>query len=404
MQPTLLKYPYPYHAMLAICSDLDETTSWHEYFELVRFFNTDEMTQFGQGLNLEVGNTLYFSMPEGNCCYFNATHDEKSYIHQLLASGHIDCLHSFGDLVQTKEEVAQALSSLSALSVRPRVWVDHAQAKTNLDTGIMQGQGACRSSESYHFEHSLDLGVLDYVWLGRVTSVVGQHTEFKVLKSWHSLFRTHFMMMLKEVSKILLGKLGVKKYALHQDNQLFHIRSINGTECIEFIRANGSANGPGADATLDGLKATLTPNYLDALIAHQGVSILYTHLGKYNPKNPLSDEAKKHFAYLKSLVVNQSILVTTTSRLLDYVVVREQVVLKSRYEQGCWHIDLNVPNERIHHCQGLSVLIPKGEPATFTLNGTSLLMARQKTAHGDVHSLPWQPLVLPKWQPEVKHA
>ena len=38
----LLKYPYPYRAMLAVCSDLDETPDRGVYLDIARFLNTTE--------------------------------------------------------------------------------------------------------------------------------------------------------------------------------------------------------------------------------------------------------------------------------------------------------------------------------------------------------------------------
>ena len=51
----LRKHPYPYRAMLAICSDLDETADHRLYSETVRFLNTRDSTAMGTGVGLEVG-------------------------------------------------------------------------------------------------------------------------------------------------------------------------------------------------------------------------------------------------------------------------------------------------------------------------------------------------------------
>ena len=59
------KFPFPYKAMVSICSDLDETPSLESYLEISRFLNTDDATRFGNGVDLEVGNSIYFHMPEG---------------------------------------------------------------------------------------------------------------------------------------------------------------------------------------------------------------------------------------------------------------------------------------------------------------------------------------------------
>ena len=57
------RFPYPYEAALAICSDLDETPNRDIYYETAKFLNTTQMTSMGRGVGLEVGNTIYFDMP-----------------------------------------------------------------------------------------------------------------------------------------------------------------------------------------------------------------------------------------------------------------------------------------------------------------------------------------------------
>ena len=51
-------WPYPYRAALAICSDLDETPTASDYFEMARFLNTNEQTRLGSGVDLEIGNSI----------------------------------------------------------------------------------------------------------------------------------------------------------------------------------------------------------------------------------------------------------------------------------------------------------------------------------------------------------
>jgi hypothetical protein len=67
----LRPFPYPYRAMLAICSDLDETPDRHAYWEIMRFLNTTEETTMGPGVGLEVGNSIYFDMPPEQFAYWN---------------------------------------------------------------------------------------------------------------------------------------------------------------------------------------------------------------------------------------------------------------------------------------------------------------------------------------------
>lgn len=52
-EPIVRSIPYPYRAMLAICSDLDETPDRLVYWEIMRFLNTTEETAMGPGEELE---------------------------------------------------------------------------------------------------------------------------------------------------------------------------------------------------------------------------------------------------------------------------------------------------------------------------------------------------------------
>src|SRR5437773_8649341 len=92
---------HPYKAALAICSDLDETPDAETYFELMRFLNTTEETSMGHGVGLEVGNSIYFDMLPGHFSYWNTDEQNRAKIRTLIRSGHIDCLHSYGDLAAT---------------------------------------------------------------------------------------------------------------------------------------------------------------------------------------------------------------------------------------------------------------------------------------------------------------
>ena len=86
--------PYPFRAMLAICSDLDETPHRGVYRDIARFLNTTETTVMGVGVGLEVGNTIYFDMPPSQFAYWNTDDEGRAMVRALIASGHVDCLPS----------------------------------------------------------------------------------------------------------------------------------------------------------------------------------------------------------------------------------------------------------------------------------------------------------------------
>jgi hypothetical protein len=96
------RFPYPYKAMVAICSDLDGTPDRDHYLNIVRFLNTEDETPAGKGVGLEVGNTIYFDMPDNQFAYWNTDDLGREIVRKLIHSGHIDCFHSFGDLATTR--------------------------------------------------------------------------------------------------------------------------------------------------------------------------------------------------------------------------------------------------------------------------------------------------------------
>ncbi len=328
--------PAPYQAMLAICSDLDETPDRDVYFEIMKFLNTTGMTSMGRGVGLEVGNTIYFDMPPGQFSYWNTDDQGREMIRNLIHSGHIDCLHSFGELATTRTHAEQALNELEKHNCKLKVWIDHAQAPTNFGADIMQGQGDVIDSEAYHADLTTEYGI-EYVWTGRVTSVIGQNVPRRLagIMNWkHPLLSGKTAT--KEIVKGLLAKTGSKKYAMHAGNTLLRDRVLrSGQPVIEFIRTNPFFGGVGLSATAAGLSSVLTENMLNRLVFSGGVSILYTHLGKIQSRaKPLPSATILSLEKLARYYRDKKILVTTTRRLLDYCLMLKKVTYNLSKENG----------------------------------------------------------------------
>ena len=76
-QVGLRKFPYPYKAALAICSDIDNTETLEEFLEIQKFLNTNTMTSLGRGLGLEIGNSFLMYAPD-TCCISFFDEDTKT--------------------------------------------------------------------------------------------------------------------------------------------------------------------------------------------------------------------------------------------------------------------------------------------------------------------------------------
>lgn len=398
--PTLRRFPYPYKSMLSICSDLDETPDKQTYLEIMKYLNTTDTTAMGNGVGLEIGNTIYFDMPENQFSYWNTDKGGQEMVRSLIHTGHIDCLHSFGDFATTRNHAKRALEELTRYNCKLEVWIDHATAPSNFGADIMQGYGDIPGAEAYHADLSFEYGIR-YVWCGRVTSIIGQQIPRKFGGLWnkqHPLISCKTLS--KEMIKGILAKLGNAKYEFHGHNNLFRkIRLRNGQECCEFLRSNPYWGGVDAATTADGLGQVLTDNMLEHLINHSGFCILYTHLGKVKDKRiPFGPHTTRALKTLAGYYERKQILVATTRRLLDYCLLINELEIDSRQE-GDW-ITVNITTKHGHEkdLSGLTIYtINKDKTRVFT-NGkevSNLLHNDPDETGVSSVSLPWNTLEFP---------
>ncbi|MGB2988196.1 MAG: hypothetical protein WBE26_20195, partial [Phycisphaerae bacterium] len=339
--------PYPYRAMLAICSDLDETPDRAVYWEIMRFLNTTQTTSIGPGVGLEVGNTIYFDMPPEQFAYWNTDDTGREMVRALIRSGHIDCLHSYGDLATTRSHAGRALEELARHDCQLEVWIDHAVAPSNFGADIMKGLGDLPGSEAYHADLTCDYGI-KYVWRGRVTSVIGQ----EVRRSLRGIANPRhaagsIQTVAKEALKGALGRCGYSKYALHGPNKVLRRTSLrDGRPLYEFIRSNPYWGGVDRAATADGLAEALTPAMLQRLLARRGVCILYTHLGKiHRREKPFTRPTLEALRHLSALYHDGKVLVTTTRRLLGFRRAACELAVSARRSGRGLQIDLQTSGD-----------------------------------------------------------
>jgi hypothetical protein len=375
------RFPYPYRAMLAICSDLDEMPDRTAYAEQMRFLNTRATTSMGEGVGLEVGNTIYFDMPPDQFAYWNTDDAGREMVRTLIASGHVDALHSFGDLATTRAHAGRALDELAKHDLSVSVWIDHAVAPTNFGADIMQGHGDEPGHAAYHADLTLAQGVR-YVWRGRVTSLIGQDGTGRSQCHPRASLRT----VAKETAKRLLGATGSSKYAAHATNRLCeaaHLR--DGQPVVEFIRANPHPHGVDFGDTGAGISEVLTAEFLDQLVEREGFCLLYTHLGKC-AGGRFDQAAVEAFRLLTAYQQAGKILVTTTSRLLDYHTASEPFIRVGRV----WDANVNAP--------GLTFYLPKAngtDAATDSLIARGWIKNSADASGRESISRKWEPLSFP---------
>lgn len=400
MDVSLRKYPYPYRAMLSICSDLDETPNKEIYFETARYLNTSEDTLLGKGVDLEVGNTIYFDMPDHNFSYTNTDDDGRNKIQLLIESGHIDCLHSFGDFVDSRLRIEVCWSEIQKGDRKIEVWVDHAQAPTNLDNDIMQGSGAIKGAKAYHTDLTVQTGSLPFIWKGRVTSIVAQNTR----RCYDGLFNKgekiqSIKTILFEFIKGWLARFGSKKYAMHKDNKVLRrAQLLDGTNVIEFMRCNPSWGGVSVFDSARGIEQVLTKPVLDTLVKNKGCSVLYSHLGKvFSKEVPFQDKTRNAFELLANYQRHKQILTATTRRLLGYNRTIEELCFDVKMINGATHIYLETVYAG-EDLNGLTWYVSEPEKTYLYVNGTKYenLIINEKDYLGKMSiSIKWECLTFP---------
>jgi hypothetical protein len=391
------RFPYPYRAMLAICSDLDETADAQVYAEQMRFLNTRQETSMGPGVGLEVGNTIYFDMPPGQFAYWNTDDAGREMARALIRSGHIDCLHSYGDLATTRAHAVRALEELERHQLSLKVWIDHAQAVTNFGADIMLGHGDEPGHAAYHADLTLRHGVR-YIWRGRVTSVIGQNTSLSFGGLWEaSAPLVTGKTILKEAAKQTLGRVGNPKYRVHAGNRLLHPSQLrDGQPTVEFLRCNPHPAGVDTGDTGIGIGEVLTTRFLDQLVAREGVCLLYTHLGKLSGR-VFNETAIRALRLLAHYAAEGQILVTTTRRLLDYARLTGSTSLSATQDAQTGVLNVTCdPSWTNEECQGLT-FYPGSPVRELRLNGRAVPMthhAADETGRPSV-SISWTPLKFP---------
>ena len=383
---SLRRWPYPYRAGLAICSDIDATQTTDEFLEIQRFLNTTAMTSMGEGLGLEIGNSFYFYDNKGEWAYF--THDEyaKRVTINLIRTGYIDCLHSYGDGATSRDEILRALDVLHRADCHLDVWINHFGAQSNMSRKFEYMFGECRGDDArspvYHADVTLDYGIR-FAWVGATTRVVGQAPSPES-SSWSTVFDPRYplrssLSVCKEIRKHVLGKWGDKRYIMQWRNQLMRpLQLEDGQNIHEFRRHCNHPVNIDQGATSRGLSYVISGRALEHLKATQGYMIVYTHLGKNSDcEQVIAPETQAALRHLAQAYRDGQIYVTTTSKLLHYYLVHQYLVWSHQQSEG-WvriHIDyLDDPvfgkiTPTLAQLQGLTFYVPDRERVAVYVGG-----------------------------------
>jgi hypothetical protein len=126
----------------------------------------------------------------------------------------------------------------------------------------------------------------------------------------------------KEFAKHVLSIWGNQKYAMHKENDLLKITTLDdGQKVYEFMRFDNFWQGVATGANSAGLGYVLSRKTLDRLIDVGGYMIIYTHLGmNENCAQYICPQTQTALRNLAREFYSGNIYVTTTSKLLNYYI------------------------------------------------------------------------------------
>jgi hypothetical protein len=316
--PRLRSVPYPYKAAIAITSDIDCTDSIEKYLAIHHFMD--------KKVGIPYSNTFFPYHDEKKFSLFSAGQKEKELIVEHIRRGYIEAIHSFGEIEFFERENAyNAIKFLAQNNCYLKMWIDHADAASNLCKYRYNGKGDLKKEKEYHLDLLLEYGIR-YVWTERLTNIIGQEKPLKFSHLLQMIDRRKTIKSLKEMcktaGKIVLSFCGYPKYNYFARNQLFYTAKMKDDNYIyEFVRFNNHYSGAAVGDTFEDLWYLISERTIKKLMHNGGFSIVYTHLGKRFGLE--SEHGKKTVEALKNLKRysdKKEVLILTAKNLLDYAV------------------------------------------------------------------------------------
>ena len=411
---SLKKYPYLFRAAATITNDIDEE-NFEDFIEIMKYFNTSNLTKIGRGLNLEIGNSFWFyhnkKKYNQEFSYFNGlTQNYSKYqpiILKLLKSGHIDCLHSYGNFnevggfnLKLAEYVAN--EELIKHNIKIKVWIDHGDNYNyqNYKNFLKNGQ----PKEFDHYDYFKSMGI-EFMWYGntRITDIVGQDRKVSFFEPYinfslgkyskQNLIKRFLKNIISNVQKI--SKINLFDYIFDGNNDSIKKITLHNGYSVYIFRRFGSWE----DDHPQNLPNIINEYILNKLVEVEGVSFFYTHLGKRKvfSKTLFLPETIKCFELLKRYNEENKIFITTTSRLLNYIKIRKQLKFKSYWKNGCIYIEILNSNISEDDLQGISFYTPYPFKTFVIFKNKKLEVEKNSADHKGKKSITikWNKLIFP---------
>ena len=373
---TLRPFPFPYQGMLAICSDIDQTTP-AKFAALHRFLNTREETPLGQGLGLDVADSLWFYSlpgvardPADQQMSFFAGLDWRQLspfagqILDYIRGGWIDTLHTYGNFSTlpagspgfTREHAGRALAVLAEAGLAIPIWINHGNRNNIQNIGDFDYMVGDLPRNPNQHSHLLYRHGVRFIWSGLVSgefrrdAVIAPAPMRDGRMMWrfsrHDFVYTDDSDNLSQRFGAVTGSHVGRPIAMVWHPKLIHVQ--------------------------------LSVENLRDLAATGGYAILGQHLGAGAGGEILPAHAIEALMRLKAAQDSGEILVARTSRLLEYACTRDHLRFEVRTEaDGKIVIDVTGIDDPVrglqapllHRLRGITFEVPGEGPVELRYRG-----------------------------------
>lgn len=326
---------------------------------------------------------------------------------EILSAHEHDTMHTWGDFMFSGEKSfvradAEAhLRVLQQLGSRPRVWIDHSMFVGNMihfhrygsTPRFTDASGHAYSNPLYTLDLVHEAGVR-YLWDGTITPIIGQDRPISL---WH-IHRERSDRWSKALANLILhlaaALLGVGRSFREQFPPNDGYRPMcfeDGRWLYTFPR-----HGQWMKADIDGLGDLLSTERINRLMRSGGIMIAYTHLGKRpvdRMQDPVHIPARTVAAlrHLKKRHADRELMLSSTSALLDYAVLRDHIRIDTKAKTIEFQADgIAFSTVGPKELAGRSFTV-RVDPRTMRVRGTAGDLHPRIEVHGQRFTLHFDP-------------
>ncbi len=406
----LRKLPFPYKAALTIASDVDDNDTVEELTHIHKKISSKK-----EGFGLDMGDSFWmyneqkelmkdslydihsfyekFSgpIPFLGISIFDGLEFQQSkeseIIKKYIKNGFIDALHSYGQFSAGTFErsyAKEAIKFLKENNLNFDIWIQHGGHENTNNVGPWPWQlGDNPDAKEYHTDLTVPFGV-KFFWTGQMTHCIGQNSNFS-FENW--------IKQIVEWGQDFYINNGSPVY--QHNNDLVQILTLNDRQKIfDFVRY---INRWGKYEVTDepNLRFQLNPEIVDLLIENEGYLIQYTHLGANYGYPYLSKETIELLKYAKEKQDAGELLVSSTSKLLNYYVHRKYLNWDYKINNNKVQIQINyIENEvegkyvpTIQELEGITFYIPDNSECKIFLSNIEIPFIKNPKDHEDRFSV-----------------